>query len=95
MLCGTNIAEMKLVKCLLFFSCSIVKPKCRFSCHCISTEIACQNDDSVTKTDTSTSSICQLSILKQLQEELKHIRMRFFDFVKEYNTIGLATDFVS
>ena len=55
-------------------------------------DIGGHDNDGVPKIDLSSERIGQASILHHLQEQIKHILMRFLNLIKQHNRIRLSSD---
>ena len=53
----------------------------------IGADIARHNDDGVAEIDPTALSIGEVSVVKDLKEDIEDFRMRLFDLVKQYDTV--------
>src|SRR5690606_26786856 len=56
------------------------------------TDIGSHNDQSVLEVDLATETICELSIVEYLQQDIINIRVSFFDFVEQDHAVRFAAD---
>ena len=55
-------------------------------------DVAGQNDDGVLERHHPAAAVRQPAVVEDLQQQIEYVRMRLFNFVKQYDRIGLASD---
>ena len=73
-----------------FFTCAVDLGKadwCAGNIRCAS--VAGHDDDSVAEIDFLAVGIGQAAIIHDLQQDVIHVRMRFFDFVEQQHAVGV------
>ena len=58
----------------------------------VRTCIGGHDNDGIFKVYHPPMGICDLSVIQNLQQNIEHIRMRFFQLIKQHDGIGLSAD---
>src|SRR5450759_1634137 len=57
------------------------------------TDVRCHDQNSIFEIDTAAKAIGQNTVVEHLEENVKHIRMRFFNFIEQHNGVRLPANF--